>query len=96
MKRRDFFASSALIGASIPLGVTPLMTSCSGNENKRKNKTSYTPEQLGMPSFAKQAPDGKPLRAGLKDGSRFAAYCILMKISCPRIHSLKSGSSKFS
>jgi len=65
MKRRDFFASSALIGASIPLGVTPLMSSCSSNENKSKNKTSYTPGQLGMPSFAKQAPDGKPLRAGL-------------------------------
>jgi predicted dehydrogenase len=65
MKRRDFFTSSALIGASIPLGVTPLMTSCSSDENTNKNKTSYTPEQLGMPSFAEQAPDGKPLRAGL-------------------------------
>jgi len=47
MKRRDFFASSAIIGAAVPLGVTPLMTSCSSNENKSKNKTSYTPGQLG-------------------------------------------------
>jgi myo-inositol 2-dehydrogenase/D-chiro-inositol 1-dehydrogenase len=65
MKRRDFFASSAIIGASIPLGVTPLMTSCSPNDSKSKKRTSYTPEDLGMPSFAKQAPDGKPLKAGL-------------------------------
>jgi len=65
MKRRDFFTSSALLGASIPLGVTPLVSSCSSNGNKSKNKESYTPEQLGMPSFAEQAPDGKPLKAGL-------------------------------
>ena len=65
MKRRDFFTGTALIGASIPLGVAPLMTSCSGNDSKGKKKTSYTPEQLGMPSFNAQAADGKPLKAGL-------------------------------
>ena len=65
MKRRDFFTSSALLGASIPLGVTPLIGSCSSNGNKSKNKESFTPEQLGMPSFAEKAPDGRPLKAGL-------------------------------
>ena len=67
MKRRDFFASSAIVGASIPLGVAPLLSSCSGSESKgsSKSRVSYTPEQLGMFSFAKQAPDGKPLKAAL-------------------------------
>lgn len=65
MKRRDFFASSAIVGAALPLGVAPLMSSCSGNENKSRSKASFSPEQLGMPSFAKQAPDGKPLKAAL-------------------------------
>ncbi len=65
MKRRDFFTSSAIVGAALPLGVAPLMSSCSGNENKSRSKASFTPEQLGMPSFAKQAPDGKPLKAAL-------------------------------
>jgi myo-inositol 2-dehydrogenase/D-chiro-inositol 1-dehydrogenase len=65
MKRRDFFTSSTLLGASIPLGVTPLISSCSSNGHKSKNKESFTPEQLGMPSFAEQAPDGRPLKAGL-------------------------------
>jgi len=67
MKRRDFFTSSAIVGASIPLGMTPLLSSCSGSESKgsSKRKASYTPEQLGMFSFAKQAPDGKPLKAAL-------------------------------
>jgi len=67
MKRRDFFTSSAIVGASIPLGVAPLMSSCSSEEsnNNSKNRSSFTPDQLGMPSFAKQAPDGKALKAGL-------------------------------
>lgn len=67
MKRRDFFTSSAIVGASIPLGVAPLLSSCSSEESKStsKNKASYTPEQLGMPSFSKQAADGKALKAGL-------------------------------
>ena len=66
MKRRDFFTSSAIVGASIPLGMTPLLSSCSGSESKgNSKKASYTPEQLGMFSFAKQAPDGKPLKAAL-------------------------------
>jgi predicted dehydrogenase len=65
MKRRDFFTRSALIGASVPLGVSPLISSCSSSGEKGKSKTSYTPEELGMPSFAKQAPDGEPLKAGL-------------------------------
>ena len=65
MKRREFFTRSALVGASLPLGSVPLISSCSGNGNKGKSKTSFTPEDLGMPSFAEQAPDGKPLKAGL-------------------------------
>ena len=63
MKRRDFFATSAILGASVPLGVTPLMTSCSNGEKSKS--TQFTPEQLGMPSFVKQAPDGKELKAAL-------------------------------
>lgn len=71
MKRRDFFASSAIIGASIPMGVAPLVSSCSNEESKSKSKQSFTPEQLGMPSFAGQAPDGPPLKAALiGNGSR--------------------------
>jgi len=73
MKRRDFLASSAIIGASIPAGMATIVSSCSGDESKgkRKGKSSFTPEQLGMPSFAKQAPDGRPLKAGLiGSGSR--------------------------
>lgn len=70
MKRRDFFKSSALVGAAVPLGAVPLLNSCSDNSSSKK-KGSFTGEQLGMPSFAKQAPDGRPLRAGLiGNGSR--------------------------
>lgn len=63
MKRRDFFASSAIIGASIPLGMTPVLTSCSNASNK--GKVIRTPEDLGIHSFVKKAPDGKPLKAAL-------------------------------
>ncbi|MDX2432559.1 MAG: Gfo/Idh/MocA family oxidoreductase [Bacteroides sp.] len=71
MKRRDFFASSAIVGASLPLGMVPLMSSCSPSESKSKGKASFTPEELGMYSFVKQAPDGKPLKAALiGNGSR--------------------------
>lgn len=63
MKRRDFFTASALVGASIPLGIAPLMTSCSNSGNK--NKAQFSPEQLGMYSFAAKAPDGRPIKAAL-------------------------------
>ncbi len=63
MRRRDFLTRTALIGAAVPVAMTPLMTSCSGKENKSQGK--FTPEQLGMFSFVDKAPDGKPLRAGL-------------------------------
>jgi myo-inositol 2-dehydrogenase / D-chiro-inositol 1-dehydrogenase len=63
MKRRKFLTSTALIGASAPLAMTPLMTSCSSSE--KGNKVQYTPEQLGMFSFVEKAPDGKPLKAAL-------------------------------
>jgi predicted dehydrogenase len=63
MKRRDFFTTSALVGASIPLGVTPLMTSCSNSG--KGSKAQFTPEQLGMYSFSPKAPDGKPIKAAL-------------------------------
>lgn len=62
MKRRHFLTSTALIGASAPLAITPLMTSCS---NEKGSKVHYTPEQLGMYSFVDKAPDGKPLKAAL-------------------------------
>ena len=63
MKRRDFLTSTALIGASVPVAMTPLMTSCSSSE--KGNKVRFTPEQLGMYSFVDKAPDGKPIRAAL-------------------------------
>jgi myo-inositol 2-dehydrogenase / D-chiro-inositol 1-dehydrogenase len=63
MKRRDFFTTSALLGASVPFGITPLVTSCSSGEPGKSAR--FTPEQLGMPSFVKQAPDGKEIRAAL-------------------------------
>jgi predicted dehydrogenase len=63
MKRRDFFTTSALLGASIPLGISPLLNSCSNNKNG--NQEHFTPEQLGMYSFVPQAPDGKAIKAAL-------------------------------
>ncbi|MFW6249133.1 MAG: Gfo/Idh/MocA family protein, partial [Bacteroidota bacterium] len=60
MKRRDFLTGSALLGASLPFGIGPLMSSCSRSNNKQ-----FTAEELGMYSFIDKAPDGKPLKAGL-------------------------------
>lgn len=64
MKRRDFFTASALGGAAITLGVTPLtasLASCSGEKASKKS----TAAELGMFSFSDNAPDGQPLRAAL-------------------------------
>lgn len=63
MKRRDFFTTSALLGATVPLGLTPMMTSC--GKNGGTNSSDFTPEQLGMPSFIDKAPDGKEIKAAL-------------------------------
>lgn len=63
MKRRDFLASTALIGASVPVAMNPLLTSCSSFE--KGSKVKVTPEELGMYSFVDKAPDGKPIRAAL-------------------------------
>jgi len=60
MKRRDFLTGSALLGATLPFGVGPLMTSCARNSG-----TQFKPEELGMYSFVDKAPAGKPLKAGL-------------------------------
>lgn len=67
MKRRNFLASSALIGAGLPLGVAPtFLSSCSGNEQQKGAvQTVYSSEELGMYSFVDIAPDGKPLKAAL-------------------------------
>jgi myo-inositol 2-dehydrogenase / D-chiro-inositol 1-dehydrogenase len=59
MKRRDFLTNSALIGTGLTLGMGAFVAACS-----RSGKI-FTPGELGMPSFAEKAPDGKPLRAGL-------------------------------
>jgi hypothetical protein len=60
MKRRDFLTNTALISAGIPLGVAPVaLGSCSGQQTSK----TYSSEELGMYSFAKEAPDGKPLKA---------------------------------
>lgn len=63
MKRRDFLAGTALVGAAAPFAATPLFTSCS-NQGK-SSKAQFTPEDLGMYSFVEKAPDGKPLKAAL-------------------------------
>jgi len=64
MKRRDFFSKSALGGAALTLGATPLiagLTSCSGEKTTKKSSAA----ELGMFSFSEKAPDGQPLRAAL-------------------------------
>jgi predicted dehydrogenase len=62
MKRRDFLTNTALISAGIPLGIAPVaLASCSEQQTSK----IYSPEELGMFSFAKEAPDGKPLKAAL-------------------------------
>ncbi len=66
MKRRNFLSNSAILGASLPLGIASpaLITSCSTGE-KKVNGKKYTPEELGMYSFVEIAPDGEPLKAAL-------------------------------
>lgn len=66
MKRRNFLSNSAILGASVPLGMaTPaFISSCSAGENKESAK-KYSPEELGMFSFVEIAPDGEPLKAAL-------------------------------
>lgn len=67
MKRRDFLSKSAVIGASVPLGMaTPaILTSCTGGSDNKSSSKQYSPEELGMFSFVEIAPDGKPLKAAL-------------------------------
>ncbi len=65
MKRRDFLAGTALLGASLPLGMVPGLTSCSGKEKSSASTKAIKPEEVGMYSFVKIAPDGKPLKAAL-------------------------------
>jgi len=64
MKRRDFFTTSALGGAALTLGVTPLAGSLSSCSSEKQTKQS-TASELGMFSFSDKAPDGQPLRAAL-------------------------------
>lgn len=65
MKRRDFLTSTALLGAGIPLAMAPaVLTSCNSEKSSPAQKT-FTPDELGMFSFAETAPDGKPLKAAL-------------------------------
>jgi myo-inositol 2-dehydrogenase / D-chiro-inositol 1-dehydrogenase len=64
MKRREFFTASALGGAALTLGVTPLagsLTGCSGENVTNKSSAA----DLGMFSFSEKAPDGQPLRGAL-------------------------------
>jgi myo-inositol 2-dehydrogenase/D-chiro-inositol 1-dehydrogenase len=64
MKRREFFTASALGGAALTLGVTPLagsLTGCSGEKVTNKSLAA----DLGMFSFSEKAPDGQPLRGAL-------------------------------
>lgn len=68
MKRRDFLAGTALVGAGLPLGLAPLsLSSCSGKTAGEAGASAhqYTPEELGMYSFVDVAPDGEPLKAAL-------------------------------
>jgi predicted dehydrogenase len=64
MKRRDFLANAALIGAGTTVGVSSTLMSSCGAQSEKKAKV-YTPEELGMYSFVEIAPDGKPLKAAL-------------------------------
>jgi len=66
MKRRNFLSNSAILGASLPLGIaTPaFISSCSTGEKKESAK-KYSPEELGMFSFVEIAPDGEPIKAAL-------------------------------
>ncbi len=59
MKRRDFLTNSALIGTGLTLGMGAFVAACS------RSGKQITPGELGMPSFAEIAPDGKPLKAAL-------------------------------
>ena len=67
MKRRDFLTNTALLGAGIPLGMSPaVMTSCAQDKQGAEVAAkTYTPEELGMFSFVEVAPDGKPIKAAL-------------------------------
>jgi predicted dehydrogenase len=62
MKRRDFLANTALIGAGVPLGIAPAALGSCSEQQKAK---VFSPEELGMFSFSSSAPDGKPLKAAL-------------------------------
>ena len=65
MKRRDFITNSAILGAALPLAMTPAgLTSCKNSQTTPAGKI-LTPEELGMFSFVETAPDGKPLKAAL-------------------------------
>jgi predicted dehydrogenase len=66
MKRRDFLTNTALIGAALPMGVAPVLSSCGSSSTQAATQAkTYTPEELGMYSFVDIAPDGKPLKAAL-------------------------------
>jgi predicted dehydrogenase len=64
MKRRDFLTNTALISASIPLGVAPVALSSCSKQGAVATK-AYSPDELGMYSFVDIAPDGKPIKAAL-------------------------------
>jgi len=60
MKRRNFITNLALAGSGLPVIATSTLSSCSDSKKK-----ILTPEDIGMFSFSKQAPDGEPVRAAL-------------------------------
>jgi hypothetical protein len=66
MKRRDFLRNAAITGAGATAGITSVLaSSCDSSSPSSAKQKVYTPEELGMYSFADKAPDGKPLKAAL-------------------------------
>lgn len=59
MKRRNFLSNSAILGASLPLGIAlpALITSCSSNE-KKESTQKYTSDEAAY--FAKRSAGMRP------------------------------------
>ncbi|HYW94677.1 MAG TPA: oxidoreductase, partial [Bacteroidales bacterium] len=56
LNRRQFFGNAAAIGAFSAVGMSYVLNSCSSEKNAMP---------ADMPPLLDQAPDGKPLKAGL-------------------------------
>ena len=64
ISRREFLSYSAMAGAIGALGVTPLLSACSGDKGG-KNAALRDAGSVYIPELPDKAVDGKPLKAGL-------------------------------